>query len=281
MHLLPNLVNKLTFACIYIDFQSAFASIVRGIALEPLLSAEDLCHRLSARGFDDADIKSILEGVNDFTFWQESGGSHHLSVLTSRIHRCSWFAVDGVPGCYESCCGALAGTSLADVIFLLAFSRVLHAVEARLRSAGAMFKLPAAIVATRVCIIQAGHPMEGLGQSLGPIAFVDDVAQPLIASANEICSLVRSVISIYHATFERFLLTANYSRANRKLLFLSLGKAQPWQSTCCNMISLMVSHLGPWIVICFCQSRTHTNTWAPSLRRMALCSLKSQRSWPP
>ena len=216
--------NKLTFACIYIDLKSAFASIVRGIALEPLLSAEDLCRRLSARGFDDADIKTIADGIADFTFWQESGGSHHLSVLISRIHRCSWFAVDGVPGCYESRCGALAGTSLADVIFLLAFSRVLHAVEARLRSAGALFQLPAATVAARTGIVQANNPGEGLGQDLGPVAFVDDVAQPLVASASDIFSLVKLVIAIYHETFSRFLLTVNYSRGKSEVAFSFFGK---------------------------------------------------------
>ena len=69
--------NKLAFACIYIDLKSAFASIVRGIALEPLLSIEDICRRLSARGFDDADIHNIVDGIADFSFWQECGGSQH------------------------------------------------------------------------------------------------------------------------------------------------------------------------------------------------------------
>ena len=203
--------------------KSAFASIVRGIALEPLLSVEDLCRRLSARGLDDTDIKNIVEGIADFSFWQESGVSHHR---IARIHRCSWFAVDGVPGCYESCCGALAGTSLADVIFLLAFSRVLHAVEARLRSAGALFQLPAAPVATQIGIIH-GNPPVGVGLHLGPVAYVDDVAQPLLASAGQIFSLVRTVIAIYHETFERFLLTVNYTRGKSEVAFSFC-----WQRLC-------------------------------------------------
>ena len=53
--------HKLSLACIYIDLKSAFASIVRGIALQHLLCPEDRCYRLAKQGLDSDDISCITE----------------------------------------------------------------------------------------------------------------------------------------------------------------------------------------------------------------------------
>ena len=209
----------LSFACIYIDLKSAFASIVRGISLESLCSSEDLCHRLTARGFTQDDIREIINGLSDFSFWHESGGTHHLATLLARIHRCSWYAVEGVPGCHESHQGALAGTSLADVIFLLAFSRVLHAVEMNLSLAGVLFELPQPLVAEEMGLCSGQVKC----RHLTPVAYVDDVAQPLLAKARDIIATVQRAMAVYHKVLSKYLLTINYSPGKTEVAFSCRG----------------------------------------------------------
>ena len=203
--------HKLYFARIYLDLKSAFASIIRGLALQHLLSVDDLCSRLAQQGFDKDDVASIVHGLQDFDFWQESGRSEHLAALLARIHRCSWFAVEGVLGCYQSHRGVLAGTSLGDLVFLLAFSRVLLAVETRLKDAGVLFELPCVTVAKRLRIVEPQRGEQTGSTTLTPVAYVDDVAQPLIGTDSDIVPMVRKSIAIYHETFAKFLLTINYA----------------------------------------------------------------------
>ena len=67
-------------------------------------------------------------------------------MMLSKLHRRSWFATEGVSGCEQTFSGSLAGNSLGDYVFLLAFSRVLSAVEDALERAGVLFHVKSDIL---------------------------------------------------------------------------------------------------------------------------------------
>ena len=162
-------------------------------------------------GFETGDVQCIINGITDFGFWYEAGGSDHLMALLSRIHDCSWFAVEGVPGCFESQRGALAGSSLGDTVFLMAFSRVLCAVERNLSAAGALPDIGYDMGSELKGIMRSLGWSEDAGLSPATVAFVDDAAQSLTAKAEDLIPCVRLVMSIYQRTFAQYLLTVNYS----------------------------------------------------------------------
>ena len=129
--------------------------------------------------------------------------------MLSKLHRRSWFAVEGVPGCVETASGSLAGNSLGDYVFLLAFSRVLNAVEKAPEHAGLLYQLRPEDADPSLSIMCQGQSDERKLR-LGPGGYVDDVVQPLIAPAHEIVDRMRRCACIYQEVFSRFGLTINF-----------------------------------------------------------------------
>ena len=76
--------------------------------------------------------------------------------------------------------------------------------------------------------------MQGsLGQvHLSPVAYVDDVAQPLVAKAMDIIPLVQTVMAMYHETFAKFMLTINYSPGKTEVAFSFAGDGAQASKQC-------------------------------------------------
>eukprot|EP00959_Pyramimonas_sp_CCMP1952_P353078 7396941-Pyramimonas_sp.AAC.1 len=79
--------------------------------------------RLLESGFTQHEAGEVAEGIVAYEYWLDSGGSQHYLAMLSKLHRQSWFAVEGVAGFIETSSGSLAGNSMGDFVFLLAFSR--------------------------------------------------------------------------------------------------------------------------------------------------------------
>ena len=131
--------RNLSFGALFTDLQTAFASIARMIAFPAPSSMDSFVSRLLCAGFSNEEVREIAEGITAYDHWIASGGSQHYLMMLSKLHRRSWFEIEGITGYVETMSGSLAGNSLGDYVFLLAFSRVLVAVEEALALAGILF----------------------------------------------------------------------------------------------------------------------------------------------
>ena len=215
--------RNLSYAAFFVDLQTAFASIARMIAFPAPSSFDSFASKLFSIGFSKHEVNEITEGIMAYEYWTVSGGSDHYLAMLSRLHKCSWFAVEGVAGCVETTSGALAGNSLGDFVFLMAFSRVLVAVETALADAGLLTMLsPDTVVGS--CDMSRSSDCIVEDIPLGSAGYVDDVVQPLMAPACEIVGKMKQCAGIYHHVFSRFGLTINYKKGKTEALFRFAGK---------------------------------------------------------
>lgn len=95
-------------------------------------SLESIAHGLRTCNLDDQEIAGIFEGISRFTEWCECCGNQYLAALVKIVHAHSWFCYQGIRHIAHSRRGTSAGTAPADVIFLVAVSRVLKRIRTRL-----------------------------------------------------------------------------------------------------------------------------------------------------
>ena len=113
---------------------SAFASIVRRLVFGGLPDSEEGWRRhLASAGFDEEAVMEIMECAMTVLMWQDAGLDEHTLALIRESHKVSWFTIDGICRLSKFVSGTLAGTSLADLVFIIAISRVVSRVEMRLK----------------------------------------------------------------------------------------------------------------------------------------------------
>jgi hypothetical protein len=211
-------MRGLSYGGLFVDLQTAFASIARLLAFPFPSSMDGFAAKLFHHGFARDEVHEIIEGLMAYEHWTANGGSKHFLAMLSKLHNNSWFAVEGISGCVSTQSGSLAGNSLGDFVFLLAFSRVLSAVELELSRAGLLFEMSC----------EASYSLRtgtgGENVRLGPAGYVDDVVQPVIAPASIIIEQMCLCAAIYNEVFARYGLTINFKKGKTEALFRFHGK---------------------------------------------------------
>ena len=136
-------VRKESCSILFVDVISAFASVLRRIILPGLPQTEEawMIH-LRNSGFTSGEAASVVSTAMSVASWTESGVSHHSLAIAQAAHETSWFTIDGLDRLSVFCKGVLAGTSVADIIFILAIAKVIAKVEDRLKEAELETYLP-------------------------------------------------------------------------------------------------------------------------------------------
>ena len=111
---------------LYIDIIGAFAAVARRISIPGLPESEEAWKRhLRDSHFTDQQANDIVNMALSVLNWTDAGCSDHALALLRATHSCTWFSVDGIAGISACISGALAGTSLADVIFIISINSVI------------------------------------------------------------------------------------------------------------------------------------------------------------
>ena len=193
-------VQNVCLALIFIDVRSAFASVVRRVALPASASDAVWRCRLSAVGFSLEDIEAIFLDVSTAEAWAAAGASPHLLRLLVELHTHSWFSTEGLPAVVECASGALAGTPLADIVFIAAFNRVVLHMHVLLRAAGLQWEVVADDVEAFL-----GVPDLGPARCTADhVDYVDDMLVPIAGPASDLMDKVRTASGIIHMSFARF-----------------------------------------------------------------------------
>ena len=129
-------VQRVSLALVFVDIRTAFAAVVRKLALLVDASDEVWKLRLRANGFSEGEISDIFVEVNAMQEWQEAGGVAHVLSLLADFHENTWISSEGLARVVRCSSGSLAGTPLADLVFVSAFRRVTRRLQMRMQEEG-------------------------------------------------------------------------------------------------------------------------------------------------
>ena len=74
--------------------------------------------------FSEAEIKGIMNDTRRILCWDPEDMPEHVLLLIAKLHTLSWSTNEGLPGVIQTERGTLAGTAIADIIFVAAIARI-------------------------------------------------------------------------------------------------------------------------------------------------------------
>ena len=212
---------KLAAAVLFLDVKSAFHSMVRQVLFgaEPALPAH-LQELLRGAGCDLGTLQEMFE---------QTSKSFHSDVapadrrLLQDAHCYTWFGLTGTDEAFCTARGSRPGSPLADIAFNAMMTHVLREFHHRLDA-----YLP----------LQQGF--HALGLRAPPVAWVDDVAVPIVVSRCELLEpALAEVTRITHEVFLQFGLQLNFKAKKTEAVVSFRGGSAPEQRR-----SLFVDRLG-------------------------------------
>ena len=121
---------------LYIDIRSAFAEVQRCLVVEDFKSREVLRQALLVYGLGEDLVAGIVAEVADTGFWQQRGESEHLEAMLRATLENIFASLEGTPGGCRMPQGTGAGNPLADLMFAVAFCKVVAMLRRKLKEAG-------------------------------------------------------------------------------------------------------------------------------------------------
>jgi hypothetical protein len=130
---------------LFIDVATAFSVILRGLTV-PLPETEtEAAHTLRALGFSGDECCDVMNEAYRRREWAEA--EPHVQHLAAAYHKSIWTGFDYKTGIVATKIGTIAGMPLADVIFIIAASRVTKRIRTELQAEGLIEQL-----ATKRCL---------------------------------------------------------------------------------------------------------------------------------
>ena len=126
----------LTAICLFADVAAAFAE-ARRVLIIPVQGGEaELVDAAVAAGMERAlAVETVAELVRQ-DFWPQCGASSHLAAMVSETLSGSFATFERVDGATQMHNGTGAGNPVADLLFALAFAKMVQKLRARLEGAG-------------------------------------------------------------------------------------------------------------------------------------------------
>ena len=176
---------------------------------------------LQDTGFTADEAQAITSLACDVAASKNAGAHEHTISLLTEAHAGTWFSVEGVSTICVFVKGALAGKPLADLVFCAAMGRCLTILHNELLAAGILFTDDTLTNgADAFWNITAPKTMETV---FPLVAYMDDVAIPLIAPAGHIIDHAVKAVEIADSVFHRFRFTLNYSIGKSNLIVRIAG----------------------------------------------------------
>jgi len=213
--------KKSSAGVLFIDQVSAFARIGRRLALPDMPQSEE-GWRLHVRslGFSREESDQIIDGAMTVLQWQDAGASTHALKLLQKTHVKSWFSTDGLAGVVQFTLGTLAGTSLADLVFILCMAVVIRKLTADLKAADLISYLPTADVGRFYGADDSDWPLVTM---LPLSAWVDDLTIPVLCHADHLFEKAIAVMDITWAAFTCHAMEVNMKAGKSEFLPLYAG----------------------------------------------------------
>ena len=106
----------------------------------------------------------------------------------------SWASTEGVPHVMHTSTGSSAGTPLADLMYVIAMSKVMYKLRDSLQEEG----------------LTSHIEIDGQKHSLNEVGYVDDSAIPVFAEASELVDKTSNVAQIVYSVFFQYSMQLNF-----------------------------------------------------------------------
>ena len=160
----------------FLDLRTAFASVARALAFPLAGGCSDLLYfqQLTELGLSREEVLDLVGVAQNPTRLNAFYGSPHRAHIVSALVQASWLSSYYIPGVITPTVGTMAVSSLADLLFLVAFSRVVDHFDEQ----------------CGVEWLNASHDVPGAHASFGVpgcpsaicnnvVAYMDDVFKPV------------------------------------------------------------------------------------------------------
>jgi len=184
--------RKLASAVLFLDVKSAFHSMIRQVLFGPAQTLPPHLRTILRDAGCDPDALCQM--------FEQTSSSFHADVaeadrrLLQDAHLSTWFGFPGTDDAFCTARGSRPGSPLADIVFNAMMTHVLRDLHCKLEAHPTL-----------------QHGFHELGMIAPPVAWVDDVAVPVVvASCNLLETTLAEVVHITHDVFLQFGLSLNF-----------------------------------------------------------------------
>lgn len=193
---------------VFVDLVSAFASVSRRLAIPDMPESEEEWMRHLASICHSPDVAAHIVGSAPTVLrLNYAGATAHSIALLRETHGKNWYSTDGLRGICEFLCGTLAGTSLADIVFIfVCVARVTTKINGGLKVLGRVHQFCSADAA--VAFGMDPDYLPHMVDSLSPM-WVDDLAIPVLKAADTLFDSAAEVMACVWNNFLDYQMECN------------------------------------------------------------------------
>ena len=207
-----------------LDVKTAYATLLRNFVLD-VRDDDDAKHiylkRLLRLGLKESEALETYNDAEALHSFINNGGSEHLAELLKDMHSCAWFSTESLNGVIKPMIGALAGTSLGDLVFTLGISRVFRHIRARLLGSQLAYSLDQSNIFEVFGIDSTLLPQ--FARMIFEVSFVDDGVYPLFEDAHKVEKMIAEALCIIDTEFMANGLMLNFKAGKTEALVFFKG----------------------------------------------------------
>jgi len=190
-----------SLAVLFLDIVTAFASLVRHIVFNIDDGDEMWLASLANAGFDPSEIDTIYKEVCS-SLWSSLKANTVSTALAACMYQYTWASTEGLNGVIHTKTGSAAGTPLADLMYVVAMSKVLGKFRSEMDVQGLTSKF-----------VHDGQPV-----AMHEVGYVDDTAVPVLADSRELVMKTTQVAELAYKIFFRYGMVLNFSAGKSEAL---------------------------------------------------------------
>ena len=185
-------LSNMSFAVLYVDVHSAFMAMQRYLVIDSNPTDANIAAFFKHLGLKPVFFHEFCEFVRSTSACTDAGISSELHSVLSSLLANSWFVLQGLDALCEHSQGSIAGSPLADVVFMFAIAKVLRIFFQSCHDSNLLDREDYPIVDSIVC---PGGTHEST-PSQGP-SYFDDLAVAIMDhSARTLLFRLRSIAAI-------------------------------------------------------------------------------------
>jgi hypothetical protein len=190
----------------------------------------ELARRLRHIGFTGEQICATIDEMKQMRPWDDAQAPKQIQALLRDLLGTTWISMEHVSKVLLYTSGTAAGTSIADIIFVVAFKSVLFEVRKQLSNQNLIYK-------TEASTKQWNNDTTVREVVFQDVSYSDDVAYPIISDkATHLIPMIKKQWKSWTTSTPKWAWRSIMARANQKYLRLFAArtlqmKGNKWKTT--------------------------------------------------